>query len=129
MADGSPVESRGFSIDYTSMGDGPSVLLVGGLSMWAEQWTDHADVDALTACGCRVIIVDPLGHGDSHKPHDADRYASHAIAADLVAVLDAEGIESAVGWGFSLGVSYAVALAAVAPDRITGVVCASGGPQ
>src|SRR4029078_12514519 len=43
----------------------------------------------------RLIFVDHRGRGRSDKPHDADAYAMPLRVADVVAVLDALGIERA----------------------------------
>jgi pimeloyl-ACP methyl ester carboxylesterase len=46
-----------------------------------------------------VINVDPLGHGGSDAPHDADAYEAAGVTNDLVAVLEAEGVDEATVWG------------------------------
>ena len=51
----------------------------------------------------RLIFVDHRGHGRSDKPHDADAYAMPLRVADVVAVLDALGIERAHFIGISWG--------------------------
>lgn len=67
------VESRGFRIDYTVDGDGPPLLLIAGTLCAARHWRDFGYAAAL-AREWRVINVDPLGHGASDTPHDADAY-------------------------------------------------------
>ena len=47
----------------------------------------------------RVVTVDPLGHGDSDTPHDADAYVAAEVTSDLIAVLDAAGTDRATVWG------------------------------
>ena len=61
------VMSRRWSISYSVTGSGPGLLLVPGFSQWAGQWAEAGYVDALSH-RYRVVVVDPLGHGDSDKP-------------------------------------------------------------
>ncbi len=90
--------SRGFGIHYTVDGDGPPLMLVAGTMMSARHWVDPGYVAAL-AGQWRVITVDPLGHGGSDLPHDADAYTAAGVTADLIAVLDAEGVAARDGVG------------------------------
>jgi pimeloyl-ACP methyl ester carboxylesterase len=122
------VDSRGHRIAYDVTGTGPVVVLLAGLSQWRGQWHDAGYVDAL-ASRYRVICVDMLGHGDSDKPHDPARYRLDDIAADVVAVMDADRVERCVVWGFSAGATVALAVASRATERVVGVVCGSGGWQ
>ena len=73
----------------------------------------------------RVITVDPLGHGASDTPHDADSYEAAGVTADLVAVLDAAGVDQATVWGYSRGGWLACNLASRHPDRVDRLVVAA----
>jgi pimeloyl-ACP methyl ester carboxylesterase len=64
----------------------------------------------------------PLGHGRSEKRHAPDAYDAAGITADLVVVLDAEGIEQATVWGYSSGGWIACRLAATHPGRVARIV-------
>lgn len=119
--------SRGYAISYDEAGSGPAILLIPGSTMSAADWRDAGYVDQLAAAH-RVLSVDPLGNGNSDKPHDPDAYRWPDVAADLVAVLDAAGVDRAVAWGYSRGGALAGALAVAFPDRISGVVFHDGGP-
>lgn len=114
-------ESRGFTIDYTVHGDGPPLVLVAGTLCAARHWVQYGYVEPL-ARHWRVINVDPLGHGASDKPHDADSYAAAGVTADLVAVLDAEKVDRATVWGYSRGGWLALNLASRYPDRVDRIV-------
>lgn len=120
------VTARGFRIVYDVDGSGPTVLLLAGLTMWRQQWVDAGYVDRL-ADQFQLIRVDPLGHGDSAKPHDPSLYHSDEIASDVVAVLDQEAVHTAIIWGFSAGGQIALGVASVAPSRVAAVICGSGG--
>lgn len=115
------VESRGYRIEYTVDGDGPPLLLIAGTLCAARHWRDFGYADALVR-DRRVINVDPLGHGASDTPHDADAYVVEGVTADLVAVLDAEGIDRVTAWGYSRGGWLACNLAARYPERVDHIV-------
>ena len=90
--------SRGYAISYEDAGSGPAILLIPGSTMSAADWRDAGYVDQL-AGSHRVISVDPLGNGLSDKPHDPDAYGYPAVAEDLVAALDAAGVDRALAVG------------------------------
>jgi pimeloyl-ACP methyl ester carboxylesterase len=113
--------SRGFRIHYTVDGGGPPLMLVAGTLLAAQHWRDFGYVDAL-ASRWRVINVDPLGHGDSDAPHDPEAYEAGGVTDDLVAVLDAEGVNEATVWGYSRGGWLACRLAATHPHRVDRIV-------
>jgi pimeloyl-ACP methyl ester carboxylesterase len=115
------VRSRGHAIDYTAEGEGPPLLLVAGTLCAARHWRDFGYTERLTR-DWRVINVDPLGHGASDTPHDADVYQAAGVTADLVAVLDAEQVERATVWGYSRGGWLACNLASRYPSRVARLV-------
>lgn len=116
--------SRGFTINYTVDGDGPPLVLVAGTLCAAQHWRDSGYVAPL-ARHWRVINIDPLGHGASDAPHDADSYQAEGVTSDVVAVLDAEGVDSATVWGYSRGGWLACNLASRYPDRVDRIVVAA----
>lgn len=105
---------RIFAQDLGTRSSRPPVVLVPGFGMTHEAW-DH-QVRVLTASGHRVVAVDQRGHGRSDKPLGG--YDVPRLSRDLVAVLDALGIErcSLVGWSF--GGQVAFRTAAAHPDRV-----------
>jgi non-heme chloroperoxidase len=105
---------RVFAQDVGTGADRPPVVLVPGFGMTHEAW--DRQVRVLTAAGRRVIAVDPRGHGRSDKPLDG--YDVPRLSDDLVAVLDALGVErcSLVGWSF--GGQVAFRAAAAHPERV-----------
>jgi pimeloyl-ACP methyl ester carboxylesterase len=113
--------SRGFTIDYTVTGDGAPLLLVPGTLCAARHWSDYGYLASLVR-QWRVIAVDPLGHGASDTPHDPESYEVAGVTADLVAVLDAEGVDRATVWGYSRGGWLACNLASRHPDRVNRIV-------
>jgi pimeloyl-ACP methyl ester carboxylesterase len=113
--------SRGYTIDYTVDGDGPPLLLIAGTLCAARHWRDFGYAERL-ATTWRVINVDPLGHGASDTPHDAEAYVAAGVTADLVAVLDAEGVDRVTAWGYSRGGWLACNLASRYPDRVDRII-------
>ncbi|HEY0373361.1 MAG TPA: alpha/beta hydrolase, partial [Amnibacterium sp.] len=99
---------------------GPTLLL---LPTWSIVHSDfwRAQVAHL-APRHRVIAFDGLGNGASDRPTDVRYYGDLPVAEDAVRVLDACGIESAVVLGVSQGGPWALALAALHPERVRGAV-------
>ncbi len=118
-------ESRGYAISYEDAGAGPTVVLLPGWTMSAGDWRDAGYVDRL-ATSHRVLNVDPLGNGLSDKPHESAAYRHRDVAADVIAVLDAEGISKAVVWGYSRGAYLALAVGTESPERVCGAILAGG---
>lgn len=73
----------------------------------------------------RVLRIDTRGHGASDAP--AGDYDLAMLAADVVAVMDAAGIDRAAVSGVSLGGMIAMQLALDRPDRVDALalVCTS----
>jgi pimeloyl-ACP methyl ester carboxylesterase len=115
------VTSRGHRICYQVFGAGPAVVLLHGHPMWGGRWVDRGYVDGL-ADRFTVIVPDLLGHGDSDKPHNPAAYGDPNIAADVLAVLDRQGVQAAHVWGYSWGSSVAEHLAVAAPARVLSLV-------
>jgi pimeloyl-ACP methyl ester carboxylesterase len=117
------IESRGHRINYLTFGDAPDVIvLLHGHMQAAEDWETAGYPDLLTPTH-RVIAIDLLGYGYSDKPHDAASHHLDGRVADVAAVLDAEGIDRAALWGYSMGVVTAEAFAKQHPEQVTGLIC------
>jgi pimeloyl-ACP methyl ester carboxylesterase/predicted glycosyltransferase len=93
------------------------------LTSWAivhmRQW--KLQVPAL-ARRFRVITVEGRGNGLADRPRTEAAYADEELVADVVAVMDAVGVDRAVLIGLSMGGRHALQLAAWYPDRAAGVV-------
>ena len=98
------------------------LLLIHGLFGSAANW--HGIARRL-ANGRLVLVPDLRNHGQS--PWDA-RMDYRAMAADLVALLDAEGIDRAHLVGHSMGGKAAMWLALSAPERVGSLVVADIAP-
>jgi len=119
-------QSRGHTISFQDAGAGPAIVLVPGWTMSAADWRDAGYVDRL-ATSHRVLAVDPLGNGLSDKPHELDAYGWPGVAADIVAAMDAAGVDRATVWGYSRGAALAGAVAAEFPDRVAALILTGGG--
>jgi pimeloyl-ACP methyl ester carboxylesterase len=109
----------GRTVGYADFGpaDGRPVLWCHGGP--GSRLEPTADAAAAAEAGYRMIGVDRPGYGLS-TPLPGRSIAQWV--PDGLAVLDALGIASAVVVGVSTGGAYALALAAAAPDRVTGVI-------
>lgn len=98
-----------------SFGDGSPVLALHGVTGHGERWRVLAD--ALP--GRRLIGVDLRGHGRSPwtPPWGLEQHVE-----DLLAVLDAEGLDRVPVIGHSFGGAIAVHLSRAAPERVERLV-------
>lgn len=114
------VNREGVRIYYEVRGRGPTVLCIPGLgcSVAIAKWIGYDK----SFPGRRLILVDPRGSGRSDKPRDLVAHRIEEYRDDMRAVLDAQGVETAVLWGFSIGSDIACAFAAAYPNRVTALI-------
>jgi pimeloyl-ACP methyl ester carboxylesterase len=108
-------------LEFTEYGDGDSwvvLLPVELLPRRMQQPLAHV----LAAEGLHVVTLDLLGHGRSDRPADPQAYSVTAFAEQVVALLDHLGAPQAVVGGISLGANVALEVAAIAPDRVRGLI-------
>lgn len=112
----------GTRIHYDRFGrtDGEPLVLLMGLSVDRWGWIRQR---ATLARRFRCIAVDNRGSGLSDKPYGD--YDLFTMVEDALAVMDAEGIDSAHVMGYSLGGVLTQILAAVHPERVRSIVLAS----
>jgi 3-oxoadipate enol-lactonase len=107
------VEVEHGTLWYEVAGDGPEVVLIHA-GLWdARAW--DAQMDPLTQ-RYRVVRYDVRGYGRSSRPQPGVAY-SHV--RDLVAVMDAAGVDRAALIGNSMGGSIALDVALTHPGRTT----------
>jgi pimeloyl-ACP methyl ester carboxylesterase len=116
------------SVGYTDTGPegGPAILLLHG---WPYDIDSFAEVvPLLTAQGYRVIVPYLRGYGTTRFLSDASARNAQpsALAADMIALMDALKIEKAVVAGFDWGARTANIMAALWPQRVTAMVSVSG---
>jgi pimeloyl-ACP methyl ester carboxylesterase len=112
---------EGRTLAYTDYGDGSQiVVLLHGLLL--SQRMHEPLAKALAARGNRVITLDLLGHGSSERPLDPQCYSMSFFGEQVIALLDHLEIDEAVILGTSLGANTAIEAAALAPERLRGMV-------
>jgi len=113
--------NAGVRIHYEIEGDGPPLVLQHGFTQSLEDWAECGYVAPLRP-KYRMILIDARGHGGSDKPHDEASYTLDRRAADVTAVLDAERIEKAHFWGYSMGGWIGFGMAKYAPHRVNALI-------
>src|SRR5215217_2107988 len=98
-------------------GDGPPLLLLHG---WPQHWWSWRHLIPALAEQHRVLAPDLRGWGWSDAP--PGDYAKATFAADMLALLDAEGIDRATVVGHDWGGYTAFLLALEHPDRVERLV-------
>ncbi|WCB93984.1 esterase/lipase [Baekduia alba] len=99
---------------------GPPVVLLHGLT--ATHRYVVMGSKALQRAGHDVLAYDARGHGASDPAPSPSAYEYADLAADLLSVMDAAGIERAVLAGASMGAHTAVRVALAHPERVAGLV-------
>ncbi|MBX5045700.1 alpha/beta fold hydrolase [Rhizobium lentis] len=122
------VKTDVLDIGYAEAGkaDGPVVLLLHG---WPYDIYSFVDVAPLLAsAGFRVIVPYLRGYGTTRFLHDKTPRNGQpsALAADMIALLDALKIEKAVIAGYDWGGRTANIMAALWPERCKAMVSVSG---
>lgn len=103
----------GTVIYYETWGRGEPLLLLSGLATDLRIWACQRLVFGRRF---RCIAIDNRGSGRSGKPEGP--YTLEQMAADAIAVLDAEGVDRAHVIGHSMGSFIAQVLTVLHPDRV-----------
>jgi len=122
------IETAELTIGYAEAGpaDAPAVILLHG---WPYDIYSYADVaPALAAAGHRVIIPYLRGYGPTRflSPQTLRSGQPVAVAADIVALMDALQIKTATLAGYDWGARTANIIAALWPERCKAMVSVSG---
>src|SRR2546426_2118934 len=114
-------EHQGHRLVYSEYGSGQRpVILLPGLLLSRKM---HAPLaEALAEKGNRVICLDLLGHGESDRPREMWRYSMPIFGEQVVGLLDHLELDEAVVGGTSLGANVTLEVAALAPERLRGMV-------
>jgi pimeloyl-ACP methyl ester carboxylesterase len=103
----------------------PKVLLLHGGNQSAHSW----DLVSLHLSDrYHVFALDQRGHGDSEWSRDQD-YSIEAKAADVLAFVDDQGIDSPVIMGHSMGGRVTMNVALAHPELARGIVLVDVGPE
>lgn len=114
-------EVDGHRLSYAVHGDGPrTTVLLHGLLFSGRMHGPLAR--SLAQSGNRVVTLDLLGHGRSDRPAAMQVYSMTTFARQVVALLDHLDVDEAVVGGTSLGANTTLEVAAMAPERLRGMV-------
>jgi pimeloyl-ACP methyl ester carboxylesterase len=122
------IDAGVLNVGYAEAGpvDGPVVILLHG---WPYDIYSYADVaPALASAGYRVIIPYLRGYGTTRFLSAETMRSGQpvAVAADIVALMDALKIEKATLAGYDWGARTANVIAALWPERCKAMVSVSG---
>jgi len=106
---------------YEDEGAGSPVLLIHGHTQDRRIWDPV--MPRLREAGIRVLRPDLRGHGRSARPDLGYHWIDHA--ADMAAVLDDAGVDSATVVGYSIGGGIALEMALTMADRVGSLVLMS----
>lgn len=123
--EGLPLHAR----DYAPQGKDQKlpVVCIHGLTRNARDFEDLAP--KIAATGRRVLAVDVRGRGLSARDPNPMNYHPGTYAADMVALLQAAGIEKAVFVGTSMGGLITMVLTSIKPEAIAAAVLNDVGPE
>jgi 3-oxoadipate enol-lactonase len=99
---------------YEDEGSGEPVLLIHGHTQDRRIWDPV--MPRLRDTGIRVLRPDLRGHGRSSRPDSGYHWINHA--ADMAAVLDDSGVDSAAVVGYSVGGGIALEMALTMAGRV-----------
>lgn len=120
------VTTDGVGLSVRQAGKGPAVLLLHGFPDSHRLWSEVAP--RLVAAGCRVLVPDLRGFGESDAPKGVGAYTLGRIVADLhglVVRLNADEPVRVIG--HDLGAVAAWCLALEHPRQVASVVAVSVG--
>jgi pimeloyl-ACP methyl ester carboxylesterase len=115
----------GVNIYYEVHGSGPALLLTHGYSSTSAMW--QGEIAAL-AEHHTLVLWDMRGHGQSDYPDDPMAYSEALTVADMAALLDEVGADSAVVGGLSLGGYMSLAFYRSYPQRVRALLIIDTGP-
>ena len=96
--------------------DGEAVVLLHGFPQQPSTWDDVAA--GLNAAGLRTLVPTMRGYTKTNRPRPRRAYATAETAADVVALLDAAGLEQAHIVGHDWGGTAAWGVAGWHPERV-----------
>lgn len=96
--------------------DGTPVVLLHGFPQFNTSW--NAVMARLTDRGFRCLAPNQRGYSPRARPRRRRDYASEQLIGDVVALLDAAGLQKVHLVGHDWGAAVAWGVAAVAPERL-----------
>ena len=97
-----------------------------GITRSLGRWREIGFADALKEA-YTLILFDARGHGKSDKPHDPAAYGTRMVD-DVIAVLEACGLNKAAYWGYSMGAGVGFKAAVTHPERFDSFILGGWNP-
>jgi pimeloyl-ACP methyl ester carboxylesterase len=119
------IDRDGVKIYYEAHGSGPALLLTHGYSSTSAMW--EGQIGALSR-DHKLVLWDMRGHGQSDYPGDPTAYSEALTVADMAALLDEVGADSAIVGGLSLGGYMSLAFYRAHPERVRALLIIDTGP-
>ena len=118
-------ERNGLTFDVREGGpaDGVPVVLLHGFPQDSTAWNQVEPL--LHAAGLRTLAPDQRGYSPGARPRDRADYRTVDLVDDVLALLDAAGLESAHVVGHDWGGAVAWQLAGLHPERVRSLVALS----
>jgi pimeloyl-ACP methyl ester carboxylesterase len=115
----------GLTFDVSDSGplDAPTVVLLHGFPANRHGFDDVAAI--LNAAGLRTLAPDQRGYSDGARPRRRRDYRGAELQRDVLAMLDAAGVERVHLVGHDWGGAVAWMLALSTPTRLTGLTVLS----
>lgn len=112
-----------FDVRDTGPADGPAVVLLHGFPQDGTAYDDVAP--RLAAAGRRVLVPDQRGYSPGARPTRLRAYVLRELVDDVVALLDAAGVERAHVVGHDWGGTVAWAVASRQAPRVSALTVLS----
>lgn len=111
---------NGINMHVAETGQGQPILFLHGFPELWYSWRNQ--MLSLSSHGYRSIAPDLRGYGDTDSPPSAASYSAFHIVGDLVALLDALGLDQVFLVGHDWGAVVAWYFCLLRPDRIRALV-------
>lgn len=113
------IDTNGIKLHVVELGEGPAVLFCHGFPGTWRGW--RRQMLATAAAGFRAISMDMRGYGQSDAPRAAENYTVLHSVGDLVGLLDALSLPTAILVGHDFGANIVWNAALMRPDLFTAV--------
>ena len=114
------IETNGIRMHVAEAGDGPLVVLCHG---FPESWYSwRHQLVALADAGYHAVAPDMRGYGQTDQPEAIEAYSLLHLVGDVVGLLDALGVATAIVAGHDWGAPVAWHAALLRPDRFRAVI-------
>ena len=112
-----------FDCDDDGPHDSAAIVLLHGFPQDRRCW--QLVRPQLVAAGYRVLVPDQRGYSPGARPRGRRAYRQRELVGDVVALLDAAGVDRAHVVGHDWGGAVAWSMAAFAPDRLRSLTAVS----